>query len=218
MIEDQDTPAPAAEPASSAPTSDAPAADLDLDALIAEYTDQAGSATHGEQVAQSQQPPVRDFGAELRDSMQSNRDLLEMRLWAEDVQSERLARREAEDAQAIFAEAANRVQDIEHLPSDFAERWLRAEYSLDPELRSAWDNRHASEDALRRCTATLRRTFCKMRGAAKAMPDPTATADRAAVVEAMTRGRSSGPIEKPAPDLSRMSDQEFAKYKEEIGL
>ena len=50
------------------------------------------------------------------------------------------------------------------------------------------------------------------------MADPGATADRAAVVEAMNRGRSSGPIEAKAPDLSRMSDQEFAKYKEGLGL
>ena len=50
------------------------------------------------------------------------------------------------------------------------------------------------------------------------MPDPDATTDRAAVVEAVTRGRSSSPIERPAPNLSRMSDQEFAKYKEGLGF
>ena len=218
MIGDEDIAMPSAESAIDAAASEAPTADLDLDALVAEYTAQTGTREQAEPAAQSQQPPERDFSAELRDSMQSNRDLLEMRLWAEDVQSERVDRRETEDAQAIFAEAAGQLKDVEHLPSDFAERWLRAEYSLDDELRSAWDNRYTSEDALRRCTAALRRTFGKMRGAAQAMPDPGATADRAAFVDAMNRGRASSPIEKPAPDLSRMSDQEFAKYKDKIGL
>ena len=123
-----------------------------------------------------------------------------------------------EDTQAIFSEAAETLKDIEHLPADYAERWLRAEYSIDPALHYAWDNRYASEEALERCRHALRRTFGKMRDAAAAMPDPEATIDRALVVQAMTRSRSSGTIEAKAHDLSRMSDQEFQAYKETIGL
>ena len=59
----------------------------------------------------------------------------------------------------------------------------------------------------------------QVREEASRMPDPDATADRAAVVASiMKEGRSSVAIEKPAPDLTRMSDREFAGYEEEIGL
>ena len=67
---------------------------------------------------------------------------------------------------------------------------------------------------MRRCQNAIRRACVKMRKQAEAMPDPDATADRALVVDAITRGRASGQIEKPAPDLSKMSDQEFRDYTE----
>ena len=217
-MSEQDSPAPSAEPVANAPTSDAPAADLDLDALIAEYAEQSG----GQQVkqpAQAQQSPERDHGSELRNSMQSNCDLLELRLWAEGVEEERIARREHEDREEAFAQAQTYLEGIDHLPEDYGRRWLIAQASLDAELNHDWHNRHESDDAMRRCQSTLRRTFNKLREEAKRMPDPEATADRAAVAASIMKdGRSSVAIEKPPPDLSRMSDQEFAKYKETIGL
>ena len=219
MTEEQDTPAPSAEPAAHAPTNDAPAADLDLDVLIAEYTAQAGSPERARPVVQPQPTPERDYGSELRNSMQSNRDLLEMRIWAEGIEEERIARREHEDREAAFAQAQKSLEGIDHLPEDYGRRWLIAQASLDPELHHDWHNRHESEDAMRRCQSTLRRTLNKLREEAKRMPDPEATADRAAVAASIMKdGRSSVAIEKPPPDLSRMSDQEFAKYKETIGL
>ena len=219
MIEDQDTAAPAAEPAAHTPTSDVPAADLDLDALIAEYTAQAGSPEPAQPVVQPQPTPERDYGGELRNSMQTNRDLLEMRVWAQGVEEERIARREHEDREEAFAQAQTYLEGIDHLPEDYGRRWLIAQASLDAELHHDWHHRHESPDDMRRCQNTLRRTLNKLREEAKRMPDPEATADRAAVAASIMKdGRSTVAIEKPAPDLSRMSDQEFAKYKDEIGL
>ena len=62
MTEDQDAQAPAAEPAANVPKSDVPAADLDLDALIAEYTSQAGGPERAQPVVQPQPTPERDYG------------------------------------------------------------------------------------------------------------------------------------------------------------
>ena len=219
MIEDQDAQVPSAETAANVPTSDGPAADLDLDALIAEYTAQAGSPEPAQPVVQPQPTPERDYGGELRNSLQTNRDLLEMRVWAQGVEEERVARREHEDREEAFAQAQKSLEGIDHLPDDFARRWLIAEASLDAELHHDWHHRHESPDDMRRCQSTLRRTLNKLREEAKRMPDPDATADRAAVAASIMKdGRSSVAIQKPPPDLSRMSDQEFAKYKEGLGL
>ena len=218
MIGDQNTPAPAAEPAHNPPTDDVHAA-LDLDALIAEYTAQAGSPEQGQPAVQPQQTSERDYGAELRNSMQSNRDLLEMRIWAEGIEEERIARREHEDREEAFAQAKKSLEGLDHLPDDFARRWLIAEASLDAELHHDWHHRHESPDDMLRCQNTLRRTLNKLREEAKRMPDPEATADRAAVAASIMKdGRSTVAIEKPPPDLSRMSDQEFQKFKEGLGL
>ena len=217
-FENQDAPVPAAESASSAPTSDVPAADLDLDTLIAEYAEQSESQ-QVKQLAQAEQGHERDHGAELRNSMQTNRDLLEVRLWAEGIEEERVARREHEDREEAFAQAQKYLEGIDHLPKDYGRRWLIAQASLDPELQRDWHNRYESADDMRRCQNTLRRTLNKLREEAKRMPDPEATADRNAVAASIMKdGRSSVAIEKPPPDLSRMSDQEFQKFKEGLGL
>ena len=219
MAGDEEAAAPSGEALDNASTSDAPVADLDLDTLIAEYTSQTGSPERARPVVQHQPMLERDYGGELRNSMQTNRDLLEMRVWAQGVEEERIARREHEDREEAFAQAKKYLEGIDHLPEDYGRRWLIAQASLDPELYHDWHNRYASADDLRRCQNTLRRTLNKLREEAKRMPDPEATADRAAVAASIMKdGRSSVAIEKPPPDLSRMSDQEFQKFKEGLGL
>lgn len=218
MIGDGGTETASTEPAIDMATSEAPAADPDLDALIAEYIAQTGRPEQAQPAVQNQPAPERDSGAELRNSMHSNRELLELRLWAQDVEGERLERREHEAREFAFAQAEKHLEGLEHLPAEFARRWLIAEANLDPELHHAWHNRYESEDAMRVCRNTLRRSLTKMREEASRMPDPDASGDRALVIDAIKRGGLSGPIEKREPDLSRMSDQEFQAYKEKIGL
>ena len=218
MVGDEEAAAPSGEALDNASTSDAPAADFDLDTLIAEYTAQAGSP---EQAQPAVQPSAheRDYGAELRNGMRTNRDLVELRLWAEGVEEERVARREHEDREEAFAQAQTYLEGLDHLPEDYGRRWLIAQASLDPELHHDWHNRYESADDMRRCQNTLRRTLRKLREEAKRMPDPEASADRNAVAASiMKSGRSSVATEKPPPDLSRMSDQEFQKFKEGLGL
>ena len=216
MIDEIDTPSPSAEAVSEVPSPDAPSANLDLEAFLREYDQAVGAKQEGPVLPQA--APERDHAAELRGMMQGNRDVLELQLRVRDLQEENLAQREHADREGAFAQAQTYLEGLDHLPEDFARRWLIAEANLDPELHHAWHSRYEDGDALRRCTAALRRSFNKMRTEASRMADPDATADRAAVVDAMTRGRASGTIETKAPDLSRMSDQEFARYKEGLGL
>ena len=213
MIDDEtDTPSPSVEALSQVPSTDAPSVDLDLEAFLQEYDQAVGTKQEGPLLPQT--APERDHAAELRGMMQGNRDVLELQLRVRDLQEERLAQRENADREEPFAQAQTYLEGLDHLPEDFARRWLIAEANLDPELHHAWHSRYEDGDALRRCTAALRRSFNKMRAEASRMSDPDATADRAAVVDAMTRGRASGQFEKPAPDLSRMSDNELRDYTE----
>ena len=191
----------------------APASAVDLDVFLREYQEQTS--------AQSAAPAVQrpePVSAPTQEQQDALRDLSELRQWAEGIEYDRLAKQEDDDSEAVFKEAQGYLEGVDHLPEDFARRWLTSEYAIDPELHHAWNNRYASPEAMQRCTAAIRRACYRMQKQVRAMPNPDATADRAAVVEAMTRGRSSGTIEAKAPDLSRMSDQEFAKYKEGLGL
>ena len=122
MVGDEEAAAPSGEALDNASTSDAPAADFDLDTLIAEYTAQAGSPEPAQPVVQPQPTPERDYGAELRDGMRTNRDLVELRLWAEGVEEERIARREHEDREEAFAQAKKSLEGIDHLPEDYGRR------------------------------------------------------------------------------------------------
>ena len=205
-MDEETEPTPA--PTTSAESSAAPSSkDLDLDGLLREYEEQAGGKSE-----QAVQPPAPAASVEQPDD--PTQQLGELREWAEGIEYERLARREDEDSAATFAQAETYLEGIDHLPPDFAKRWLTAEYGLDAELHHAWNNRHESADAMWRCQNAIRRACVKMRKQAEAMPDPDATADRALVVAAITHGRASGPIEQPAPNLSKMSDQEFRDYTE----
>ena len=104
------------------------------------------------------------------------------------------------------------------LPKDWSDRWLASEYTLDTRLNQAWRDRYSSPEAMAFCERQVSKAFGRMVEAARMMPDPAATVDRAALADAVTRGRSSGSYEGKAPDLSRMSDREFEKYKEGLGF
>jgi hypothetical protein len=127
-------------------TSDVPAPDAELPALngveaapsaapmddfekaLAEY----GEANETADNAPAPAPDPRQQLSETREQLDAVRQLGELRTWALDVEQDRLARREKEDTEAVFAKGREYVADFDHLPADFVERWLRAEYSIDP--------------------------------------------------------------------------------------
>ena len=69
------------------------------------------------------------------------------------------------------------------------------------------------------CQRQVDKAMDRMEKAVRMMPDPVSTDDRRIVTEAILKaGRGGGTIEKKAPDLSQMSEQEFQAYKEGLGL
>ena len=188
--------------------------DLDLDALRAEY--EAGtkpSPAKGNGEASPPDPAQRAVA--LREQIDATKQLGELRTWAVEVEQERLERREKEDSDALFKLGSERVGDIDHLPPDHAERWLRAEYMIDGELHAAWDNRYDSPDAMRWCQNRIKHALTRLSQAARKMPDPEATASKNLIVAAVMRGASGPPQPKRMPDLHRMTDAEIREYTEE---
>src|SRR5680860_17239 len=179
----------------------APPAD-DLDSLLAEYD---ATAPSGEDAAPVAEQPVaeatgNDVNADLHD-------------WALDVETERLTRRENEETASVMAEGREAIADLNNLPQDFADKWLRNEYLLDAELQHAWDGRHNSEDANRVYKGTLRRAMNKMFAQAERehsrIEGHSATEDKDSIVAAMVRAASrTAPAETP-PSYSNVSDGEF---------
>ena len=145
------------------------------------------------------------------------RELGQLREWAVGVEGERIERREREESEAVFAKGRETIADFDALPADFAERWLRAEYSIDAELHHAWDNRHDSDDAMRWCKRCIRHALGRLREAAAHVPDAAATSTKAAIAAAMIRGGGKPPPSAP-PDYSKMTDGEFREaVKKEHG-
>lgn len=157
---------------------------------------------------------------ETREQLDAVRQLGELRLWAHDVESERIERREREDTETVFAKAKQLLADYPHLPGDFVERWLRAEYQLDAELHHAWNNRYESDDAKRQAQNSVRRAMDRLLDATKKVPDPETQeviATRSAISAFMLRGSRPPPPSGP-PNYSAMTDKEFSEaVKKEHG-
>jgi hypothetical protein len=202
-----DVQAPPAAPAS-------PDADDDFERALAEYDEAPPAAPpngNGNGAAEPPDPAQRSEA--LREQIDATRQLGELRVWALDVQQERLARREKEDTEAVFAKGREYVSGFDHLPADFVERWMRAEYSIDPELHHAWNSRYESADAERWARRCVRHALDRLRKAAEQVPDAEATSTRSAIAAAMLRTAGPRPPSGP-PDYSRMSNNEFADQVE----
>ena len=187
----------------------------DFDLALQEFEAASPSQTPENGAVATAAPDPAQTSESLREQIDATRQLGELRNWALDVQQERLARREKEDTDAVFAKAHEYVTDLEldHLPADFAERWLRAEYSISPELHHAWNNRYESAEAMRWAQRCVRHALDRLRESAKRMPDPEATSTKSAVAAAMLRTSGTRPPQTP-PNYSRMSDNEFADQVE----
>lgn len=184
----------------------APAAPQDgFDAALKEYDE--ANVKPDTSPAPASDPATR--AQETREQLDAVRQLGELRQWAVGVEGERLARREKEDADWVIAQGNKIAAEFDNLPTDFAERWLRAEYSIDPELHHAWDNRYESADAMRWCKRCVRHALDRLRGAALKVPDAETTSTKAAIGAAMLRGGSGKPPPSGPPNYSQMTDGEF---------
>lgn len=203
-----DTPDPV-EPKSAEQPPPQPAADGadDLDSLLSEF----------DSTAPPQPPPIAP-AAETLPSVAHSADTFLTLLEAMNFQQVNEYQRDLqqfnkEDAQATFRRGREAVAEL-HVSEDFADRWLLAEYNLDPALRSAWDNRRTSAEAWASWQRAETNAVKKCRVAAEAMPDKHVTADRLALAVAV-RGASTPTPEGKPPDFGNMSDAELQRWKDE---
>jgi hypothetical protein len=225
MNEQLTTPDVETPPAEVSPPTEAPSSDVggdDLDGLLEEYRVKTRSADvttgNGEdRASEAESPTPRDPGAELRERLKEGRDIFELQLWASGVERERLERRELEDANAAIEHGRKNIADLEGLAPDFADRWLRNQVAIDPELHDAWNRRYESREALNWCRRCVRHAMNRLYREAKSESERIAgiavTEDRSAIIASMMRGTGQPPPSRP-PDLTGMTDQQLREYTE----
>jgi hypothetical protein len=148
--------------------------------------------------------------AELLDSREV------MRHWAGVIDQERAQAQEKADAEKVYVTARAIVADSgKAVPPEYEKTWLLAEYQLNDELRTAWDQRYTSEDAARHCSRVIGKTMQKLGNTLSKMIEPELTADRDAV-SAAVRGASHAPAPPLKPlNVSKISsNKEFADHVE----
>jgi len=100
------------------------------------------------------------------------------------------------------------------VPTGYVETALKAE-AHDPAVVQAFDNRGQDPKTFAR---TMRKLQDKIVAAAKAMPDREVTADKMAVAAAMRGASTNRMPEAPKPNYGKMTDAEFSKAKQDLGL
>lgn len=217
---DEQTP-PTAEPAAPA----APAPDS-LDALLSIY-DSSTQAPPSSETAPAPQPvqhepghaPARvDPTAPALPANLRNDDLLTVMQSINDIESRDLARQRqavnAADSAAVLKMAKDTLGDMP-TPDGFAERWLVAEYNMNPELQQAWDNRFSSGEAGEACKKLVGAALKRLAASARSMPDRDATEDRNAVTQAVRGSNTRAPENRP-PSYGRMTNAEFEAEKAKL--
>jgi hypothetical protein len=102
--------------------------------------------------------------------------------------------------------------DAEFFDDAFVESWIDTQAKGDHRLGLAWANRHNNPKQFAKVEEMLGRTFAKKYGK---LPDKQATEDREAVSHAV-RGASTRAPEGTAPDMTRLTDQEFQAEKDRL--
>jgi hypothetical protein len=174
----------------------------DLDALL-------NDAASAYQQASVTQPP--DVAAELRGKLEPLAHAVAA------VRAQQEAAQNKADFENVVKIGNETVAGFDHLPAGFAETWLRAESTRDPELRASFDNRYSSPQAKHWAESRFKKAMSRLFEAAKSFPDKDATEDRAAVVAWMTRGVGKAPEPAP-PKYGQMNDAEFEAEKKRVGL
>lgn len=99
---------------------------------------------------------------------------------------------------------------------DLVEAWVDAQARKDPRLQKAWLEREANPQAFQRISKELGKKFAQR---VSKRPDPQVTEDRNAVAAAVRGASTNRAPETPAPNYSRMSNNEYRnKVREEYGF
>jgi hypothetical protein len=103
--------------------------------------------------------------------------------------------------------------------AQFAVRgWIDQKADEDPRIKRIFEQRHVNPAAFMQMADRMQKQFRKEAAAfAKSRVDEGATEDKAAVTAAVRGASTKAPDDKP-PNVSRMTDAEFAAYKRSLGL
>lgn len=170
----------------------------DLDTLLSQYDDSAKKPA-----ATSTQPDTKS--ATVDNDLRST--LEEMKGYVSQAQAQQFRQDMDKTIKSVRGDL-----DPELFDDTLVESWLDAQARQDPRLQSAWNNRHTNPKQFEKVVDGLSRNFGKKYGK---MPDKQATEDREAVTAAVRGASTRTPIGAP-PDLSRLTDAQFAEAKEKM--
>ena len=213
-------PAPSVSPADTAPVQSSPPKD-DLASLLQEFdaasqqpTPKPEAKAQPEVSAPTAEASPLDTGAAWLDWRRAEQLDGQVKNLSSQLEG---ARRifDQQDFEKAVSAAEKLLQDAQlPVPEGFVKNALVAASTQDPELRAAFDNRGSNPHLYGRL---LKKANERIFESARSMPDPQATADRAAVVFAV---RNSGKVlpAAPPPRYGDLSDAEFAAEKKKLGF
>lgn len=196
------------------------APDADINSLLAEFDDakrgDGQQSVHETPEERSPEAPAPDQRAAPpnesdlhRLALQAGQDRALIEELLINQHFTEMRRQETADYQSLLKEAHQYLKGAA-VTEDYADRYLRSEYELNPEVKNAWDQRYDSAEAKARCDRTLKRTLNNMAKAVSRIPDRQATEDREAVTAAVRSASTKAP-EGKAPDYGRMTDRDLSK-------
>ena len=198
-----------------------------FDALIDEYERLTGTASkpdapdaNGEDPADVLRTAEADYARDQAQRAADNEARSRFDQMADAIQmlaQDRIQQQEKADFENVVKRANNEYLAGLPVPADFAERWLLAEAQLDPVLNEAWQRRYESPEKQYRAERQVEKALHRMRNAAAAIPDKEITEDVRSVAWAV-RGGSRQATEAPPKNYANMSNPEFRKELEDMGI
>lgn len=113
-----------------------------------------------------------------------------------------------------YASAIKAVKGDFDVPDYVVRGWIDDKAENNAAIRDIWINRDKNPAALNRLLTGMKKEFA---GTQKKMPDPEATADRAAVAAAVRGASTRAPEQKPV-NLGSMNNAEFNAFLRENGI
>ncbi len=186
---------------------DAPVADTDIDALLAEF--EAGTQPQQtEQISETAAERDRAFAANLN-AITEGLQLDSRRQELQSYEQQLALERDQKDAAAAFETIRGNLPS-EMFDDRMLDAWVNSRAASDLAIQQAWQNRVADPRTYERTLNKLAIEF----GEKFRRYEPESEVDHAAIAQAV-RGAGGKTPPEPPPRFDRMSDSELARWKEE---
>ncbi len=186
---------------------DAPVADTDIDALLAEF--EAGTQPQQtEQISETAAERDRAFAANLN-AITEGLQLDSRRQELQSYEQQLALERDQKDAAAAFETIRGNLPS-EMFDDRMLDAWVNSRAASDLAIQQAWQNRLVDPRTYERTLNKLAIEF----GEKFRRYEPESEVDHAAIAQAV-RGAGGKTPPEPPPRFDRMSDAEFAQWKSE---